>query len=84
MRNWKHIATIFDNEKFLLNGVNICNFEWKLTNKTVNVKDPIYNQSFIFNIYKIQIENEEIEFVAGEYSNCVYGIYLKNKKSLNL
>lgn len=75
---WKHVATIYEGETLLLSGLNIWDFEWQMTNKTVNVKDPIYKQDFTFDLYKIITEDLEIEFVAGEFSNCVYGIYLNN------
>jgi hypothetical protein len=35
MGNWKHIATIFDNEKFLLNGKNIWDFIWESIKQSI-------------------------------------------------
>lgn len=40
-----------------------------------NVKDPIYGKSYNFEIYKIENQISEIQCVAGELLNCVWGIY---------
>ncbi len=45
--------------------------------KSVAVKDPLYGQDYNFPVYKVVIENQEFEFAAGEFSNCVYGFYIK-------
>ncbi len=74
---WKYKATVFEGEKFEIQGLNIWDFEWIYTNKNTNVKDPSYGESYSFDIYKIQNDNIEIVFAAGEFSNNVYGIYLK-------
>lgn len=75
--NWKHKATIADGENFYIQGLNIWDFEWENTNESINIKDPLYKQNFCFYIYKIKNNNIEIIFAAGEFSNCVWGIYLK-------
>lgn len=72
---WIHKKTIFDNEKYEINGLNIWDFKWDSTGKKITVKDPLHGQSYSFNIYKIKTTNFEITFVAGEFSNCVWGIY---------
>ncbi|HOZ75170.1 MAG TPA: hypothetical protein PLI38_07950 [Flavobacterium sp.] len=72
---WIHKKTIFDSEKYEINGINIWDFRWDSTGKKITVKDPLYGQSYSFNIYKIKTANFEITFVAGEFSNCVWGIY---------
>lgn len=79
MEEWKHIATIIDGEKFQINRINIWDFKWENTYIVIKVKDSYYNQIFSFHVYKIKVEEIEIEFVAGEFSNCVWGIYLKDK-----
>jgi hypothetical protein len=74
---WKHKATIFDGEKFEIQGLNIWDFEWKSTNKKINLKDPLYGKKYCFEIYKIENTDIEIMFAAGEFSNNVWAIYLK-------
>lgn len=77
---WKHKKTIIDGEKYEINGLNIWDFKWEDTGKKINIKDPLYGQKYCFDIYKIQSLNCEFFFAAGEFSNCVWGIYQKEKK----
>ena len=58
-------------------GVNIFDYEWERTGKKVIVKDPLYIQELVFHVYKVMIDEQEYEFASGEFSNCVYGIYLE-------
>lgn len=78
--DWKHFATVIDGEKFEIQGLNIWDFKWENTNKEVRVKDPLYKKEFCFNIYKIQNAGLEVMFVAGEFSNCIWGIYMKESE----
>lgn len=77
--NWKHIKTIVDSEPFELNGLNIWDFQWERTGNYIKIKDPNYGQEYSFSVYKIVSDKIEIQFAAGEYSNCIWGIYLKNE-----
>ena len=74
---WKFVKTIVDYEKFEINGINIWDFKWEETDEKITIKDPLYGQFYTFNVFKIQIKDIQILFVAGEFSNGVYGIYLK-------
>ena len=78
--HWKHLATVIDGEKFEIQGLNIWDFKWQNTNKVVKVKDPLYNKEFFFNAYRIQNSGIEVTFVAGEFSNCIWGIYLEERE----
>ena len=68
---------------------NIWNKEWKNTGEKINVKDPLYNQNYTFEIYEINDNGKTIKFSAGEFSNNIWGIYepenisIKNKKSIS-
>jgi hypothetical protein len=75
--DWNYVATIFDGEKFEIQGLNIWDFEWKSTDEKINIKDPLFGKNYSFDIYKIQTIANEIVFAAGEFSNNVWGIYLK-------
>jgi len=74
---WKFITTIPDGEPFYLDGINIWDFKWENTNETINVKDPLHKQNYVLDVYKIYANGKEIIFAAGEFSNCIYGIYQK-------
>jgi hypothetical protein len=78
--NWQHTKTISDGEKYEINGINIWKYKWVETGEKINIKDPLYGQHYNFTIYKIGNPEINIEFAAGEFSNCVWGIY-ENKSS---
>ena len=75
--NWKHKATIRDRERFEINGLNIWDFEWHYTGETIHVNDPLYNQLYSMNVFEINGQGNKVIFSAGEFSNCVWGIYTK-------
>ncbi|MDE7176319.1 MAG: hypothetical protein K2O59_00720 [Lachnospiraceae bacterium] len=74
-KTWKHEITGVDGNTILF-GVNIFEYEWKSTHKSVKVCDPFYGQEYNFAIYTVMINGQEREFAAGEFSNCVWGFYL--------
>lgn len=75
-KTWQHEVTGFDGNTTLF-GVNIFDYEWKSTGEKIDVEDPLYGQKYRFPIYKVFIDEQECEFAAGEFSNCVYGFYVK-------
>lgn len=75
-KTWQHELTGFEGNAILF-GVNIFDYEWKSTNQSVRVRDPLYGQEFKFSVYKIVINEQEYEFAAGEFSNCVWGFYIQ-------
>ena len=76
--DWIHKKTITDGENYEINGLNIWNFKWEVTGEKINIKDPLYGQDYCFNVYKIEKKNISIYFAAGEFSNCIWGIYQKS------
>ena len=73
-KQWQYITSGTEGDVILF-GVNIFDYEWINTGKSVSVKDPLYGQSFKFPIYRVTIDNIEYEFACGEFSNCVYGFF---------
>jgi hypothetical protein len=57
-------------------GVNVFDYKWKDTGKKTKVLYPLYKQAYIFNVYTIDLRNQEIVFAAGEFSNTVYGFFI--------
>lgn len=84
-KKWKHLKTILDGEKFELEGVNIWDYDWKVVNDKIKVIDPFFTREYEFTKYRIVLSDKNIEFVAGEFSNCVWGIYqeknIRNNKN---
>ena len=71
---WNHEITGVDGNVFLF-GVNIFEYEWIRTGEKVEIVEPIYNQKYIFPVYKVYIRGQEYEFAASEFSNCIWGFY---------
>lgn len=82
--NWKHIKTITFNEPFEIEGLNIWNYKWVDTGNKINLKDPIYFQDYCFSIFNVNTKKNNVFFAAGEFSNCVWGIYLQEDESNQL
>ena len=74
---WRFEKTVCDGEEYKINGINIWDVKWEETGKKIKIKDPLYGKFYSFDVYKIQNENVDVLFAAGEFSNCVWGIYLK-------
>ena len=75
-KTWQHEITGLDGNTILF-GVNIFEFEWMKTGEKVVVKDPLYGQKYIFPVYKVNIQDDEYAFAAGEFSNSVFGFYIE-------
>lgn len=75
-KTWQHEITGLDGNTILF-GVNIFEFEWMKTGEKVVVKDPLYGQKYTFPVYKVNIQDDEYAFAAGEFSNSVFGFYIE-------
>ena len=73
-KTWQHITTGAEGN-VLLFGVNIFEYEWIAIGEKVSVKHPLYDQEFLFPVYKVDINNTEYEFACGEFSANVWGFY---------
>jgi len=72
---WKHITTCAEGYCMLF-GVNIFEYDWENTGKKANVKARKDIRIHEFEIWRVIINGVEHEFVAGEFSNCVWGFFL--------
>ena len=75
--NWKHIKTVIDSEPFVIDGMNIWDYKWSSTNDSIQIKDPLYGKAYSFNVYEISNKENKVKFAAGEFSNCIWGIYMQ-------
>jgi hypothetical protein len=71
----KLIGICLPTEKFEIEGVNVWNQKWKDFGLTTEVLDPKYKQTHVFQLYSIMKGDKEIRFLAGEFSNGVWGFY---------
>jgi hypothetical protein len=73
--NWKYAGTAIENKEFKIDGINVWDYQWQMIDKKVAVKDPQYGNLYSFSIYEIKVNDLKIYFVAGEFSNMVWGFY---------
>ena len=73
---WKFLKACYDGEDGVFD-INIFDYNWVPTGRCVEVLDPIYNQKHTFKVYNIDIEEKQVTFAAGEFSNGVYGFYVR-------
>lgn len=75
---WQFAGSSKEGEAFQIKGVNIWDRGWQVVpGQEAHVNDPVYGQGYIFRVFTIQDENEKIEFAAGEFSNGVWGFYVR-------
>ena len=74
-KTWQHEITGVEGNTTLF-GVNIFDYKWERTGKKAKAHDPLYGLEYEFNIYSVIINEQEYEFAAGEFSNCVWGFYV--------
>ncbi|MFV0159408.1 hypothetical protein OBK24_13285 [Empedobacter falsenii] len=72
---WNFSKTITDNEPYFIQNINIWDKKWNNTGEKINIKDPLYNQNYTFEVFEIENNGTRILFSAGEFSNNVWGIY---------
>ncbi len=74
-KTWKFEIAGYEGNTTLF-GVNIFDYKWQDTYKSVKVRDPLYGQVHKFYIYTVNINGQKQEFAAGEFSNGIWGFYL--------
>jgi len=74
-QTWQYEKTGFDGNCELF-GVNIFDYQWESTGKSIKVKDPAYQQDHVMLVYQVEINGIIHTFGVSEYSNGVYGFYL--------
>lgn len=78
---WHFVTTLCDGEAFTVRDLNLWDYEWNLVTPRIEVTDPHYKQIFYFNEFQITDGNTTVNFVAGEFSNTIFGIYLKESNN---
>ena len=72
---WQHEATGTDGNVQLFD-VNIFDYPWKDTGKSVGVKSPD-GKALHVPVYQTVINGETRQFAAAELSNCVWGFFIR-------
>ena len=71
------MTTVPDGVKFKIKGLNIWTHQWKSTGEKIDVLDPLYGRNHKIEVFEIYKDNMIVKFAAGEFSNCMWGIYLE-------
>ena len=75
---WQFAGSSTKGDAFEIKGVKVWDQGWQvLPGEEARVSDPVYGQSYIFKVFSIQDDEEQIEFAAGEFSNGEWGFYTR-------
>ncbi len=74
-KKWR-LKKVCNESNCTLFGVNIFEYDWIPTGEKVEVNEPRYNQTHLFSVYTAEIKGKTRNFVAGEFSNNVWGFYV--------
>ena len=61
----------------VLEGKRIFDHAWVATGEKVVLPDPIYNEKHTLTVYEVTFGERVIIFAAGEFSNSVWGIFVR-------
>jgi hypothetical protein len=75
--NWQFFGATPDGHSFVIGGLDVWKHEWRDTRERVHVQDPLYQQDFTFHVYEIGSGDRVVTFAAGEFSNCMWGFYVR-------
>lgn len=74
---WEFVGATPDGQSFQIAGLDVWKHEWRDTRERAHVKDPHYHQDFTFHVYEIGSPGAVVTFAAGEFSNCMWGFYVR-------
>ncbi len=79
MNPWKFASYIEVDKEYKIDGLNIWNFYWHCIERKIEVFGPRTGNPYVFNQYEIRTPEKTVNFVAGEFSDELKGIYLKDE-----
>jgi hypothetical protein len=74
---WEFVGVVLDRQPFAIDGVDVWKHEWTDTKARAHVKDPRYHQDFTFYVWEVRSGDRIVCFAAGEFSNCIWGFYVR-------
>ena len=75
---WQFAGSAQEGEAFEIRGVNVWGQGWQVAaGEEAHVNDPVYGKSFIFRVFHIQDDDQQIEFAAGEIAPGTWGFYTR-------
>jgi hypothetical protein len=75
---WQFAGSAQEGEAFEIRGVNVWGQGWQVAaGQEAQVTDPVFGQRFIFRVFHIQDDDQQVEFAAGEFSPGQWGFYTR-------
>lgn len=62
-------------KNFLIDGINIFNFDWVSTGECVTVIHPDTKKSYTFSVYSCDVGDTIIKFAFGSFSKGIKAFY---------
>ena len=75
--HWEFAGAVPDGVSFKIGGLEVWQHEWLDTGERARVTDPQYHRGFTFEVYEIKSAGQIVTFAAGEFSNCMWGFYVR-------
>lgn len=76
---WQFAGSAQKGEAFEIRGVNVWDQGWQVAaGEEAHVNDPVFGKSFIFRVFHIQDDDQQVEFAAGEISPGTWGFYTRD------
>jgi hypothetical protein len=77
--DWEFFGAAADGQSFQIRGLDVWKHKWRDTKERAHVKDPRYHQDFTFHVYEIRSAERTVTSAAGEFSNCMWGFYVRRR-----
>jgi hypothetical protein len=76
---WEFFGAVPDGQSFTIDGMDVWKHGWMDTKERAHVKDPHSQQDFTFYVWEIRSGDHIVNFAAGEFSNCMWGFYVRKR-----
>jgi hypothetical protein len=77
--DWRFVGTSGEGGRLRIRRTNVWSREWRRLGIKATVKDPLYRQTFEFDVYEIETKSGPTDFAAGEFSNGMWGFYVRGE-----
>ncbi len=81
---WCCLGTTPEGQRFQIGEIDVWKHQWERLGQRVRVKDPLYRQTFFFDVYRVKAGSQVIEFAAGEFSSNVWGFYVRKTPCVDM
>ena len=77
---WRFETVGLEGDGVTIDGMRIWKATWTDTSQRIVIADPRYtNQRYDMYVYRVVADGRTAEFAAGEFSNNVWGFYVRDR-----